>query len=368
MGRGSSLVLVLLVILLLNNDHASAVETLAWNDAGSTTTTTMPPWVQPRDRQLLDLTVGDMQVDMVVAKDASGHFSTVSEALDAAQPVRGKRYVIYIKRGIYREEVVIRKNNIALIGDGINETVISVNKSRSGGGWASYDTAVVYAKGTMLMARDLTIENTAGREAGAAVALRSDSKHSVFYRCEFKGYEDTLLADSNRQFYRECIISGTVDFIYGNAKAVFQESLLLARAPLKGKHNVITAQGRDGTDGSSGFSFQNCRVTSHEDLNGAETYLGRPWRNHSHVVFMQSFLDGIVHPSGWVPWDKADGNVPPTVYYGEFANTGPGANLSKRVPWLHVMDAGQAEHYTGKRFIRGDEWLNATGVAYQPGL
>ncbi|XP_044972336.1 pectinesterase/pectinesterase inhibitor PPE8B-like [Hordeum vulgare subsp. vulgare] len=364
MGTRSSLVLLPLAILLLNNSHASAVQTLAGD------TISMPLWVHPRERQLLDLKVGDMQVDMVVSQDGSGHFSTVSEALEAARPVRGKMYVIYIKGGIYREEVVIRKNNIALIGDGINKTVITGNKSRQGDGWASYDTAVVYAKGKMLLARDLTVENTAGREAGAAVALRSASKQSVFYRCEFKGYEDTLLADSNRQFYRECVISGTVDFIYGNAKAVFQDCLLLARAPLKGKHNVITAQGRDGPDGSSGFSFQNCRVTSQEDLNGSETetYFGRPWKNHSHVVFMQSFLDTIVHPSGWVAWNKTNGDVPPTVFYGEYGNTGPGANLSKRVPWLHVMDAGQAEHYTVKRLIRGDEWLNATGVVYQPGL
>ncbi|KAE8809988.1 hypothetical protein D1007_13308 [Hordeum vulgare] len=309
MGTRSSLVLLPLAILLLNNTHASAVETLAGD------TISMPLWVHPRERQLLDLKVGDMQVDMVVSQDGSGHFSTVSEALEAARPVRD-------------------------------------------------------AKGKMLLARDLTVENTAGREAGAAVVLRSASKQSVFYRCEFKGYEDTLLADSNRQFYRECVISGTVDFIYGNAKAVFQDCLLLARAPLKGKHNVITAQGRDGPDGSSGFSFQNCRVTSQEDLNGSETetYFGRPWKNHSHVVFMQSFLDTIVHPSGWVAWNKTDGDVPPTVFYGEYGNTGPGANLSKRVPWLHVMDAGQAEHYTVKRLIRGDEWLNATGVVYQPGL
>jgi pectinesterase len=155
---------------------------------------------------------------------------------------------------------------------------------------------VADAKGNYFMLRDITIENTAGKEAGAAVALRSDSKQSVFYRCEFIGYEDTLLAKTGRQFYRECTISGTVDFIFGNAKAVFQNCLLLARRPLAGKHNVVTAQGKDGGRSDAGFAFQNCTVTSHEVLDGAETYLGRPWKKHSHVVFLQSFMDTIVHP------------------------------------------------------------------------
>ena len=135
MGR-SRLVLFLNAIFIINTTQASAP---AWNEGNGNT---VPSWVQPRDRQLLNLTVSDMHVDIVVAKDGSGSYTTITGAVDAARPVRGKSFVIYIKRGIYHEDVVIRKNNIVFIGDGINETVITGNRSK-GGGLASYDTAVV---------------------------------------------------------------------------------------------------------------------------------------------------------------------------------------------------------------------------------
>ena len=135
MGR-TRLVLFLIAIFIVNTTQASAP---AWNDGNGKT---MPAWVQPRDRQLLNLMVRDMHVDIVVAKDGSGNYTTITEAVDAARPVRGRSYVIYINRGIYHEDVVVKKNKIVLIGDGINKTVITGNRSKAGG-LASYDTAVV---------------------------------------------------------------------------------------------------------------------------------------------------------------------------------------------------------------------------------
>lgn len=223
------------------------------------------------------------------------------------------------------------------------------------------------------MARDLTIENTAGPNAQQAVALRSSSDRSVVYRCELKGFQDTVYAENHRQFYRECEISGTVDFVFGDATAVFQNCLLVARRPIIGQHNIVTAQGRNSPGHSSGFSFQNCSVITRENLTGVETYLGRPWRNHSHVVFMQSFLSSIVHPSGWVPWNKSVvvEQTTLTVLYGEYNNWGPGAKLSQRVKWpgFHVIkDASEARMYTVDSFINGSHWLPKSRVMYKPGL
>ncbi|OMO67074.1 Pectinesterase, catalytic [Corchorus capsularis] len=174
------------------------------------------------------------------------------------------------------------------------------------------------------MAVNLTIENTAGPEGGQAVALRTQSRYSVYYKCEMKGYQDTLYSDGFNQFYRECKISGTVDFIFGNGQVVFQHCDILARQNLKGKANTITAQGRDKWEEARGFTFQFCNVTGDTDLlKAAEptpTYLGRPWRRYAVTVFMQTNLSNIIRPEGWLEWDKSFDS---TVFYGEFKNIGP---------------------------------------------
>jgi pectinesterase len=160
--------------------------------------------------------------------------------------------------------------------------------------------------GENFTARDLTVANTAGVDAGPAVAVRSAANRSIFYRCEFVGFQDTLLAESRIQLYKECTIHGTVDFIWGDATAVFQDCLIYVRKPQAGRHNVITAQGRDAPERDTGFAFQNCSVITRDDLTGVDTFLGRPWRNHSHVMIMQSYLDTIVNPQGWVTWKRED--------------------------------------------------------------
>ncbi|TVU34908.1 hypothetical protein EJB05_16764, partial [Eragrostis curvula] len=144
-----------------------------------------------------------------------------------------------------------------LIGDGAGRTVITGNRSNI----TKHGTpcsATVSAQGSGFMARDLTIENTAGPKANQAVAFLSNSNRSVLFRCEIKGYQDTLLAENHLQFYRDCEISGTIDIVFGDASAVFQNCVILARRPLGGQDNIITAQGRNGADSPTGFSFQGC--------------------------------------------------------------------------------------------------------------
>lgn len=229
------------------------------------------------------------------------------------------------------------------------------------------------ASGRGFMARDLTIQNTAGPEGNQSLALRSSSNHTVLYRCELESFQDTLYAENGLQLYLDSVISGTVDFVFGNAKAVFQRCHLLVRRGREGAHNIITAQGRDKPGDDTGFSFQNCSIMAkpNENLTGVETFLGRPWKNHSHVIFMQSFLDGIVHPKGWVEWDKSKHvlETTKTVSYMKFNNTGPGSDTSRRVNWegFSVVDASKAEEYTVDRFIHGTQWL-PNALNYKPGL
>ncbi|KAK1607627.1 hypothetical protein QYE76_031300 [Lolium multiflorum] len=341
-----------------------------------------PRWLGHRERRLLQMAVGPggMAVDAVVAKDGSGNFTTVGAALDAAPSESAGRHVIYVKRGVYEETVEVKKKkwNVMLVGDGIGATVIT-GRLNYVDGYSTFRTATVAVNGKGFIARDVTFENTAGPAKHQAVALRCDSDLSVFYRCSFEGYQDTLYAHSLRHFYRDCLVTGTVDFVFGNAAAVFQNCTLLARAPLPDQKNSVTAQGRVNGSMNTGFAFQFCNVSAHDDLLRAlqsnqtgkptQTYLGRPWKAFSQVVFMQSYIGAVVRPEGWLAWEGQF--ALDTLYYGEYMNTGPGAAVAGRVKWpgFHVMTSpAEASNFTVAEFIEGNMWLPPTGVRFTSGL
>ncbi|XP_057806582.1 pectinesterase/pectinesterase inhibitor PPE8B-like [Salvia miltiorrhiza] len=326
-----------------------------------------PDWFKPNDRRLLQAATADV----VVAADGTGKFTSIMDAIGAAPEHSSKRFVIYVKKGVYKEYVEISKKkwNIMMIGDGVNATVISGNRNFIDG-WTTYRSATFAVKGQGFIARDITFENTAGPEKHQAVAFRSDSDLSVLYRCAIHGYQDTLYAHSQRQFYRECHITGTVDFIFGDGAVVFQNCQIQARKGLPNQKNTITAQGRKEPVENTGFSIQFCNISAEADvLNSTQTYLGRPWKLYSRTVVMQSYISGAVRPEGWLEWngDFALG----TLYYGEYMNYGPGSGLGARVKWpgYHAFNtSAQASNFTVSQFIIGNTWLPSTGVRYTAGL
>ncbi|KAK9273435.1 hypothetical protein L1049_018245 [Liquidambar formosana] len=333
-----------------------------------------PTWVKPGDRKLLQSSSPASQANIVVAKDGSGNYKTVKEAISAASSRSGSgRYVIYVKAGVYSENVEIGNGlkNIMLVGDGIGKTIITGSRS-VGGGSTTFKSATLAAVGDGFIGRGITIRNTAGPTPQQAVALRVGSDLSVFYQCSFEGYQDTLYVHSQRQFYRECDIYGTVDFIFGNAAVVFQNCNIYARSP-PNKTNTITAQGRTDPNQNTGISIHNCRVTAASDLkpvqSSVQTYLGRPWKEYSRTVFMKTYLDSLIAPAGWMEWS---GNFAlSTLYYGEYSNTGPGSSTANRVNWsgYHVItSATEASKYTVGNFISGGSWLPATNVPFTSGL
>ncbi|KAI8027592.1 Pectinesterase 2 [Camellia lanceoleosa] len=331
-----------------------------------------PSWVKPDDRKLLSSSPRAVKANVVVAKDGSGNFKTIRQAVSAARKKGGsKRFVIYVKAGIYKENIEIKANNVMLIGDGIGKTIITGSKSVVGGS-TTFQSATVGVVGDRFIARGITIRNTAGAVNQQAVALRSGSDLSVFYRCSFEGYQDTVYVHSQRQFFRECDIYGTVDFIFGNAAVVFQNCNIYARSP-PNKTNTITAQGRTDPNQNTGISIHNCKVTAASDLNPVQssvtTYLGRPWKQYSRTIYMKTFLDGLIDSTGWMPWS---GNFAlSTLYYGEYMNTGPGSSTANRVKWggYHVItSATVASKYTVGSFISGKRWLPATNVPFTLGL
>ncbi|KAL2345438.1 hypothetical protein Fmac_006723 [Flemingia macrophylla] len=329
-------------------------------------------------RKLLQASVGDGVVvrDIVtVSQDGSGNFTTISDAIAAAPNKSASTdgyFLIYVTQGVYEENVSIdkRKTYLMMVGDGINKTIITGNRSVVDG-WTTFSSATFAVVGQGFVGVNMTIRNTAGAVKHQAVAVRNGADLSTFYSCSFEGYQDTLYVHSMRQFYRECDIYGTVDFIFGNAKVVFQSCNMYPRLPMSGQFNAITAQGRTDPNQDTGISIHNCTVRAADDLastNGVSTYLGRPWKEYSRTVFMQSFMDSVIDAAGWREWD-GDFALS-TLYYAEFGNSGPGSSTAGRVTWpgYHVINATDAANFTVSNFLLGDNWLPQTGVSYTDNL
>ncbi|KAF3451680.1 hypothetical protein FNV43_RR07776 [Rhamnella rubrinervis] len=336
-----------------------------------------PTWVTNRDSSLLKAFPNDVfKPNIVVAQDGSGNTRTVKEAIESVPKNSKVRYIIYVKKGVYYENVRIgkTKRNVMLVGDGMFSTIINGSLNAVDGA-TTFNSATVAVDGDGFIAQDIGFQNTAGPQKHQAVALRVSGDKSVINRCYMDGYQDTLYAHSSRQFYKDSYITGTIDFIFGYAAVVFQSCKLVARKPMKGQNNMVTAQGRADKNQSSGTSIQRCEVTASSDLVPVKTsvrsYLGRPWKAYSRTVVMQSYIGDHIDPAGWSIWNDTTLSYLDTLYYGEYLNRGPGAGLSKRVKWhgYHKIDnPAEAQHFTVAELIQGGTWLKDTGVSYVEGL
>ncbi|KAH0981302.1 hypothetical protein GBA52_008479 [Prunus armeniaca] len=228
------------------------------------------------------------------------------------------------------------------------------------------NVTTVFGKG--FIARDIGFRNTAGAAKHQAVALMSTADQSVFYRCHIDAFQDTLYAHSNRQFYRECNIYGTVDFIFGNSAVVLQNCNIMPKRPMAGQQNTITAQGKIDPNQNTGISIQNCSISPYGDLSSVQTYLGRPWKNYSTTVYMQTFMGSLINPSGWLPW--VGNTAPDTIFYSEFQNFGPGSSTRNRVKWkgLRTINSKAAGKFTVHSLLQGNKWISDAGVTYKSNL
>uniref|UniRef100_A0A7N0UD79 Pectinesterase n=1 Tax=Kalanchoe fedtschenkoi TaxID=63787 RepID=A0A7N0UD79_KALFE len=334
-----------------------------------------PSWIDAGKRRLLEAPVGEVTPDVTVAQDGSGKYKTLNEALENV-PVRkdNRTYVIYVKAGTYSEHVKIGKKltNIMMIGDGATKTRFTGNLNYIQG-VKTINTATFTVVGAGFICKNVGFENTAGAIGEQAVALRVASDMSVFYQCQMDAYQDTLYAHTHRQFYRDCTITGTIDFIFGDGAAVFQNCMILIRKPMDDQQCIVTAQGRTEEGARSGFVLQNCTITGAPDYMAVKgqftSYLGRPWKAYSRTLIMQSQIDDVIDPEGWMPW--AGTTFENTCWFAEFKNRGPGAATTGRVTWpgiKKVHSANQAAPFTAGKFLTGNKWITATHVPYTSGM
>ncbi|CAD6265303.1 unnamed protein product [Miscanthus lutarioriparius] len=335
-----------------------------------------PQWVNGPERRLLKGNFqGKLKPNVVVAKDGSGKFKTINDALNAMPKQYTGRYLIYVKQGVYEEYVTITRamENVTMYGDGAMKTVITGSRNFADG-LTTYKTATFNAQGDGFIAIALGFRNTAGAAKHQAVALLVQSDRSIFLNCRMDAFQDTLYAHSKAQFYRNCVISGTIDFVFGDAAAVFQNCVLLLRRPMDNQQNIATAQGRADGRESTGFVFQYCRFTAEAGLRDASrppirSYLARPWREFSRTLIMECDIPAFIDKAGYLPWNGDFGLK--TLWYAEYANRGPGADIAGRVAWpgyKKVISKEEADKFTVQNFLHAEPWLKPTGTPVKYGF
>ncbi|KAL6503371.1 hypothetical protein OROGR_025294 [Orobanche gracilis] len=313
--------------------------------------------------------LGHVRPNAVVAQDGSGQFKTIGAAIAKVPKKNNVPFLIYVKAGVYKEHVEIPKgaHKIVMFGDGPLRTIITGKKSFAAG-TKTFQSATVAVNADDFFVRDIGIENTAGPEGHQAVALRVSGDRAVFFNCHINGFQDTLYTHTYRQFYRDCVISGTIDFVFGDALAIFQNCRFVVRRPMDNQACMVTAQGRVDPRSQGAIVIQGGDIVADPAFFKAPkpimAYLGRPWKELSRTIIMQANIDGFISPDGWSPWM---GNFAlDTLYYAEYQNRGPGSNQARRVRWKGIKHISPkvAQSWTPGVAFGGDYWTRGAGIPY----
>jgi pectinesterase len=282
---------------------------------------------------------------LVVAKDGSGNYKTVQEALNAIPSGNKSPFSIYIKSGTYKEVIIVdaTKENIRFYGEGAGKTILTFD-NHAGSKLANGDTlntwtcASVFIYGNDFHAENISFENTAGFTAGQAVAVRVEGNRASFINCQFKGNQDVLFLSGSgvKNYFRDCYIEGTTDFIFGAATAVFKNCHIHSK-----KNSHVTAASTNSII-PFGFVFFNCRLTA--DSNIKKVSLGRPWSPTASVTYLNCFLGSHILPEGWNNWKNPANEL--TARYAEYNSSGPGSNPASRVKWARQLTKEEAANFT----------------------
>ncbi|XP_015698527.2 putative pectinesterase 63 [Oryza brachyantha] len=299
----------------------------------------------------------------VVSADGKGRFKTVGDAVRAVPEKNKKRVILDIRPGTYKEKVLIpyTKPFITFVGNPKSPPTITwddtaATRGKDGAPVGTVGSATVAVEADYFMASGVVFKNHApmaapGQKGGQAVALRVFGSKAALYNCTIDGGQDTLYDHKGLHYFKNCVIKGSVDFIFGFGRSLYEDCTVVS---VTSQVAVLTAQQRsksiaDAID--TGFSFLRCRITGIGQI-----YLGRAWGDSSRVVYSYTTMGKEVVPVGWDGWNiqKPEHSG---IYYGEYKCSGPGALSSKRIGWSLVLSDVQAKPFTGTHFVYGDSWI-----------
>jgi len=290
---------------------------------------------------------------ITVAQDGSGDYTKIQDAVYATPASPYEKVTIYIKNGIYNEKVRIPEWNskVFLKGESKENTIITFDDNFSKialGRNSTFYTYTLLVEGDDFSAENLTIKNTSG-ERGQAIALSLVANRAKILNCILMGNQDTLYVSGQnaKQYFKDCYIEGTTDFIFGGATVLFENCTIHSI-----KSSYITAastpQGK-----AFGFVFRNCKLTANPDAK--EVYLGRPWRIYAKTAFINCEMGKQIKPEGWENWSKPDAEK--NTFYAEYNCSGEGFQPSKRVSWSHLLSKKEAGKYSIENILK-DEIVN----------
>lgn len=289
---------------------------------------------------------------ITVAQDGSGDYKTVQEALNAVPDFRNAVTVIFIKNGTYKEKLNLpaSKRMVKLIGENPEKTILTYDdyaqkKNSFGENMGTSGSSSCYIYGDGFRAENITFANSSG-PVGQAVAVWIASDKAVFKNCRFLGFQDTLYTwgRGSRQYYKNCYIEGTTDFIFGSSTALFEDCILFCK---KGGAYLTAASTPDTS--KYGYVFKNCKITG--DAPESSFTLGRPWRPYAKTVFINCELGKMIKATGWDHWGKESNKL--TAFYAEYQNTGPGFKPGQRVGWSHQLSDEAVKNYATELVFNG---------------
>lgn len=280
---------------------------------------------------LASLNVSAIKYDIIVAIDGSGNFKTVQEAISSVRDFRPEgRTVIFIRKGVYREKVVLptQKTELTIIGEDRDSTIIAWDDHANINKMGTFKTYSFMVQGNDIIFKNLTIENNAP-QLGQAVALHVEGDRIIFVNCRILGNQDTIYLgrEGSRVFFSNCYIEGTTDFIFGPSTAWFEGCTIHCK-----RDSYITAASTPKNI-LYGFIFNKCSVTTAENVT--KMYLGRPWRAYAMTLFKECSLPETILPAGWENWRNPENEK--TARFSEYLNTGSGSNTEDRVTWSRQL-------------------------------
>ena len=286
---------------------------------------------------------------LFVARDGTGEFRNIDDAIEVCRAFMDYHKVIFVKKGVYKEKLIIPSwlTNIEICGEDEEQTIITwddhanIKTQERPKGIGTFRTYTLKIEGSDITLKNITIENNSAR-LGQAVALHTEGDRLVFVNCRFLGHQDTVYTGvaGSRQLFRNCYIEGTTDFIFGPGTAWFEECEIRSKA-----NSYITAASTPKYQ-PYGYVFNRCRLTADEGID--KVYLGRPWRDYGYTLFMNCELGSHIRPEGWHNWQK---NREETARYMEYGNHGPGADTKDRVGWSRQLDKKEAKKITQEEVL-----------------